>query len=429
MSRRQTVREQSALGSAQVEGFGSEVMSRAAAAGEGEILCCEESGAGESSSAEVLGKPPREHPGGREVPRILRRSVDLLKSWSGWLALVLLVGAVAGFTLTGGRTGKPVTPAQRIAQLEGMVRCPEVSSCGGTIPVSDTNTPVAIEVKAAIAADVKAGMSNAKIERLLTSRYGPGIMLVPAASGFSLLLWLLPVAGAAAGAIVLVVMMRKRHNEALKHVPYPHPSTGRQRSFERRWRKYTPSAHWLSILFRQNRKVLLGGGIACLAAAASLAIFSSTHSRLSGEVATGSISVSKGQEIQRRLAQASAAESAGHDVTALSLYHDVLAADPHQPQALAESGWITYETGIYSGQSKLTKAGEAQVKEALAISPGSYAPHLYLGTIYFQRGNLPQALGQYTEFLKDHPPKAIAGRAAPFLKEAFAKAGKALPAG
>ncbi|MCL5948012.1 MAG: cytochrome c-type biogenesis protein CcmH [Actinobacteria bacterium] len=397
------------------------------------------------------------------------RLYGLLKSWGGWLALALLVTGMAVFIFTHVHSGKPATPAQRIAQIEGMVRCPDISSCGGTIPVSDTNAPVAIEMKGAIAAYVRAGMSNTGIERLLTSRYGPGIMLTPSAGGLGLLLWLLPLLGGGVAAVMLLVVM----------LDGGEGGQGPMSSNRRKWRRYLPfvrtryrwpiavAVHapgpgdvaadgfqnvaedvagarvkagamlragrarisgWLGIVVQRNRKVLLGGGIACLAAAASLAIIFSTHSRLSGEVATGSISVSRGQEIQRRLAQASSAENAGHDVTALSLYHDILAADPHQPQALAESGWITYETGMYSGQAKLIKAGESQVREALDVSPGSYAPHLYLGTIYFQQGDLQRALVQYATFLEDHPPKAVISRAEPFVKAAFAQAGKPEPA-
>ncbi|MCL5886634.1 MAG: hypothetical protein M1280_06330, partial [Actinobacteria bacterium] len=128
-----------------------------------------------------------------------------------------------------------------------------------------------------------------------------------------------------------------------------------------------------------------------------------------------------GQEIQRRLVQASAAENSGNDVTALKLYNDVLAMDPNQVQALSESGWITYETGVLSGNSRLMAAGEARVKEAMKISPGSFAPHLYLGTIYLHQGSASKAAAQYAEFLKDNPPKEVKADAGSFMRQAFAR--------
>ncbi len=172
---------------------------------------------------------------------------------------------------------------------------------------------------------------------------------------------------------------------------------------------------------RRHPKVLLIGGISCIVAAVAIAAFSSLHARLQGEVATGNISLSRGQEIQRRLVQASAAENSGNDVTALKLYNDVLAMDPNQVQALSESGWITYETGVLSGNSRLMAAGEARVKEAMKISPGSFAPHLYLGTIYLHQGSASEAAAQYAEFLKDNPPKEVKADAGLFMRQAFAR--------
>ncbi len=393
-----------------------------------------------------------------------KRLIRLFTPWIGWIMLLLIVAGGGIYLTVAGHGSRPVTIASRISYIDGIVRCPDVDSCGGTIPVSDTNAPVAIEIKDAVSADVHAGMSTSEVKRLLVDRYGPSILLSPSASGLGLLLWLLPaIAGICAITVLAVVLFRRsmaRQNidtysqsnsvEAVDgdlggdmgvvggvaDVAGDDPAgvaaddvagvAGDSRVDSRGdivdIKDDDESAgSGIRYIVRKYPKVLLIGGISCIVVAVAIAAFSSFHARLQGEVATGNISLSKGQEIQRRLVQASAAENSGNDVTALKLYNDVLAMDPNQVQALSESGWITYETGVLSGNSRLMAAGEARVKEAMKISPGSFAPHLYLGTIYLHQGSASKAAAQYAEFLKDNPPKEVKADAGSFMRQAFAR--------
>ncbi len=393
-----------------------------------------------------------------------KRLIRLFTPWIGWIMLLLIVAGGGIYLTVAGHGSRPVTIASRISYIDSIVRCPDVDSCGGTIPVSDTNAPVAIEIKDAVSADVHAGMSTSEVKRLLVDRYGPSILLSPSASGLGLLLWLLPaIAGICAITVLAVVLFRRsmaRQNidtysqsnsvEAVDgdlggdmgvvggvaDVAGDDPAgvaaddvagvAGDSRVDSRGdivdIKDDDESAgSGIRYIVRKYPKVLLIGGISCIVVAVAIAAFSSFHARLQGEVATGNISLSKGQEIQRRLVQASAAENSGNDVTALKLYNDVLAMDPNQVQALSESGWITYETGVLSGNSRLMAAGEARVKEAMKISPGSFAPHLYLGTIYLHQGSASKAAAQYAEFLKDNPPKEVKADAGSFMRQAFAR--------
>ncbi len=397
-----------------------------------------------------------------------KRLIRLFTPWIGWIMLLLIVAGGGIYLTVAGHGSRPVTIASRISYIDGIVRCPDVDSCGGTIPVSDTNAPVAIEIKDAVSADVHAGMSTSEVKRLLVDRYGPSILLSPSASGLGLLLWLLPaIAGICAITVLAVVLFRRsmaRQNidtysqsnsvEAVDgdlggdmgvvggvaDVAGDDPAgveagvaaddvagvAGDSRVDSRGdivdiKGDNESAGRGIRYSVRRHPKVLLIGGISCIVVAVAIAAFSSFHARLQGEVATGNISLSRGQEIQRRLVQASAAENSGNDVTALKLYNDVLAMDPNQVQALSESGWITYETGVLSGNSRLMAAGEARVKEAMKISPGSFAPHLYLGTIYLHQGSASKAAAQYAEFLKDNPPKEVKADAGSFMRQAFAR--------
>lgn len=369
-----------------------------------------------------------------------RRPVTLLRSWVGWIMLLLIVGGGGAYLAATGHGNRPATASSRISYIEGIIRCPDVDSCGGTIPVSDTNAPVAIEIKDAISADVHAGMNTSEIKHLLVARYGPGILLSPSASGLGLLLWLLPViAGICVITILSVVLFRRSRGRQGVYITSQADNAdtsvnavdatdavvdGAGTSTEEgTGREGTGTGRRGIILHfaRKHPKALLAGGISCIVAAVAIAAFSSLHTRLQGEVATGNISLSKAQEIQRRLVQASAAENSGNDMTSLKLYNDILAVDPNQVQALSESGWITYETGVLTGSSRLMEDGEARVKKAMNISPGSFTPHLYLGTIYLHQGNASRAAVQYREFLKDNPPKAVKADAGSFMKQAFTK--------
>jgi cytochrome c-type biogenesis protein CcmH/NrfF len=385
-----------------------------------------------------------------------KRLIRLFTPWIGWIMLLLIVAGGGIYLTVAGHGSRPVTIASRVSYIDSIVRCPDVDSCGGTIPVSDTNAPVAIEIKDAVSADVHAGMSTSEVKRLLVDRYGPSILLSPSASGLGLLLWLLPVIAGICTITVLAVVLFRRSMarqdidtysqsnsveavdgdldgdvgvvDGVADVAADDPAgvAGDSRVDSRGdivdIKDDNESAgRGMRYIVRKYPKVLLIGGISCIVVAVAIAAFSSFHARLQGEVATGNISLSRGQEIQRRLVQASAAENSGNDVTALKLYNDVLAMDPNQVQALSESGWITYETGVLSGNSRLMAAGEARVKEAMKISPGSFAPHLYLGTIYLHQGSASEAAAQYAEFLKDNPPKEVKADAGLFMRQAFAR--------
>ncbi|HEX4244904.1 MAG TPA: cytochrome c-type biogenesis protein CcmH, partial [Acidimicrobiales bacterium] len=122
------------------------------------------------------------------------------------LAIVLVVALLIG---SGVFSSRPLTQAQRVQAIASGIKCP---SCED-LSVADSNAQTAVTVRRAIAAQVSAGRTDQQIDDYLSARYGSSIVLTPPTSGWSLLVWLLPlVAGivAVAGLTVFVVRRRRR---------------------------------------------------------------------------------------------------------------------------------------------------------------------------------------------------------------------------
>ncbi len=125
---------------------------------------------------------------------------------SALLGLVLVAALAVG---GGALDSAPPTPAQRAAAIEATIRCP---SCED-LSVAVSSAPTAVAVRTTIRQQVAAGRTDRQITEYLAARYGAGIVLTPPASGWSLLVWVLPVAGVLAAALVLaVVLVRRRRS-------------------------------------------------------------------------------------------------------------------------------------------------------------------------------------------------------------------------
>jgi cytochrome c-type biogenesis protein CcmH len=86
-----------------------------------------------------------------------------------------------------------------LTDLEDEIMCPV---CPGET-LEQSGSPAAQQVERFIAVRIKAGDSKQEIKDRLVDQYGPRILAAPPKEGFDLLAWVLPLAGAAAGALVL----------------------------------------------------------------------------------------------------------------------------------------------------------------------------------------------------------------------------------
>jgi cytochrome c-type biogenesis protein CcmH len=144
----------------------------------------------------------------RAGPRVWSRRAPRWASFA--LLLVVLAAALA---IGAGRGSGPSTNAQRAAALETQIRCP---SCQA-VSVADSNASSAVAVRHQISQMVAAGDTDSQIEAALVARYGRGILLSPPVSGWSALVWVIPVVAGVTALAALGVVFWRRGNE-LRHL-------------------------------------------------------------------------------------------------------------------------------------------------------------------------------------------------------------------
>ena len=101
------------------------------------------------------------------------------------VAVVVAVSLVVGVTGDAGQE----TAAERVQRIASTIKCPE---CVGQA-VSESNSGRARAIRDEIARQVDAGATDDQIVQSIVDRYGDSVTLVPPASGFGGLVWMLPV--------------------------------------------------------------------------------------------------------------------------------------------------------------------------------------------------------------------------------------------
>ena len=117
-----------------------------------------------------------------------------LLAWAGVAAVIAAALTIA--LRPDGDSGTPAALADRIA---AGLRCPV---CQG-LSVKDSDSPTAREIRADIRRRVDDGESAAEIRQAYVDRYGEWILLRPGTSGFDAVVWAVPAAALAAGAVAL----------------------------------------------------------------------------------------------------------------------------------------------------------------------------------------------------------------------------------
>jgi cytochrome c-type biogenesis protein CcmH len=114
----------------------------------------------------------------------------------------------------------------RASDLEAELVCP---ICGTTLDQSDS--PVAVRMKAFIRARIAAGDSAGQIKAKLVDQFGPRVIASPPGGGFGLLAWLLPIAVAAIAAVAIALLVR---SWSRRRAPPPDDDRPLDASLERR---------------------------------------------------------------------------------------------------------------------------------------------------------------------------------------------------
>ena len=107
----------------------------------------------------------------------------------------------------------PVLEA-RATRLASELRCPV---CQG-LSIQDSPSPLALQMKDLIRTQVGQGLSDSEVRGYFVSKYGEWVLLEPRASGFNLLVYLLP-AGALLGGLGLLALAVRRWTAAPAEEP------------------------------------------------------------------------------------------------------------------------------------------------------------------------------------------------------------------
>ena len=399
--------------------------------------------------------------------------------------------------------------------IETNIRCP---SCED-LSVAQSSAPTAVAVRTTVQRQIAEGRSDQQIEAYLISRYGASIELDPPASGWSLLVWLVPVLAGVGGLAVVTTVLVRRHLAVIGNaaggddgpvgddakLPIDPDRLADRRAFLVRSlsdadaeylagdlsdRDYlalrrrdmqrlasldadsssappgpetpaVPSAAGPAVATaatssaataataapgapatsatsaatadrpRRGRRSwwFLAGAVAAFTVALIVAVTQFSSNRLPGQTPTGSVSLSPSQQTEETLTQAASDEDQGQVEQAASLYQDVLDQHPANELALAQLGWIEFETGHQTGDRSLIADARAKLDRAVKLDPQDYAARLYLGTVLLQQdGDASAAVTQFALFHADGPPAALVSQAASVIRQAYSAAGDPVPA-
>ncbi len=405
------------------------------------------------------------------------------------LGVVSVVALVIG---SGALTSPPPTAAQRASAIESVVRCP---SCED-LSVASSSAPTALTVRATVKQLIAEGRTDQQIKDYLAARYGTAIILEPPASGWSLLVWALPMGGGliAGGAVATVLVRRRKVSDGeptgdagtdllapesveerrrflhqsladadaeylagdlsdKDYLALRHRDMVRLAALDRHGTEVNaagadrlpgdvliaePPSHALTdapslaqtLPSKRSRRSwwFLGGAVAAFGAALIVAVSLFASNRLPGQTPTGSVNLSQAQQVEQTLAQAATLENQGQLGQAAQLYQSVLNGHPDNEVALAQLGWLEYETGQSGTSASLISDARAKLNRAAQLNPNDYAVRLYLGTVILrQDGNAVGAVDQYRRFLADGPPSVLVSQAAPQIRQAYQRAGVPLP--
>ena len=96
--------------------------------------------------------------------------------------------------------------------------------------ISESNAPLAVDLRNQIRAQIAQGRSDDEIRAYMTERYGDFVLYKPPFKATTALLWVGPFALVAVGALVFVLVVRRRRAEADAPAPL---EAGKRREIER----------------------------------------------------------------------------------------------------------------------------------------------------------------------------------------------------
>ncbi len=179
-----------------------------------------------------------------------------------------------------------------------------------------------------------------------------------------------------------------------------------------------------------RRRAAIGWAALCCFAAAAVLLALGLGGVVPFASSKGSPTLSVAARIRTELAEAAALAENHNVLEAVAVYDQVLALDPHQPEALAEGGWLTRLAGLSTRRAVVVKGGDREIAEAVAVSPGLAVPRAYDGVALFEDERRPAAaVRQFVAMLADHPSATLLSSVRRVAIAAFDAAGASVPVG
>lgn len=122
-----------------------------------------------------------------------------------WMLLLAAAGIAIGIAASTS-TSAHESISQEARTIDRSLKCP---SCNA-LSVWQSDAPTAVAVRHSVLHRLEEGQSPKEIKAYMVSRYGEDILLKPPDHGFDSLVWILPIAAAALGALGLGILFVKR---------------------------------------------------------------------------------------------------------------------------------------------------------------------------------------------------------------------------
>lgn len=117
--------------------------------------------------------------------------------WLSWVLMAII--AMAALIIGVADDNELPSDGERVSQLASTIRCPQ---CRGQ-SVAESNVAIAREIRADIRTRIAAGETDDQIRQIYIDRFGRSIVLTPDATGFTGLIWIVPVVAAALAALAI----------------------------------------------------------------------------------------------------------------------------------------------------------------------------------------------------------------------------------
>ena len=127
-----------------------------------------------------------------------------LKRWPGWVLLLFVISGFMAYGVT--KSSGPLTPEERVQEITKRLACPV---CDGESVYESANAASAA-IRSEVKTQVDAGTpSDDQIIGYIVQQFGARTQLLPTATGFESLVWVLPATALVCAAVGLFFAFRR----------------------------------------------------------------------------------------------------------------------------------------------------------------------------------------------------------------------------